>query len=103
MQNHDGEKRRIKPRKRRVEPCDQTPRDGEVHVAGIVDLPRHLVPSITENRVARVRSDFLRIGDGFPGELGESGAFDRVTAFFGAEEFGLRVAGVPDPVHEEVG
>lgn len=38
MRNHAREEQGIEPRERRAEASDQTPCDGEVEIAGIVDL-----------------------------------------------------------------
>lgn len=52
MHDHAEEERRIEPRKGALEPRDQSPREGKEEVTSIVDLPRILVPPISQDRVS---------------------------------------------------
>lgn len=66
-------------------------------------LASHLVPTVAQNGVARITLDADGVLNLLPGKLGECLALDLVASALGAEELGLAVARVPNPVHEEVG
>jgi len=93
MHNHTSEKQRVKPRKRRIETGDCTPRKRKEEVAGVVDFagfaicgthesvwyPKsgrrkkekkeeaELTPPITQNRITSLCLDGHRVLDRFPG------------------------------------
>lgn len=102
MHNHDAEEDRVEPREGRVEASDQTPAESKVHVASVVNLASVLIPTIAEKSVASVGLDLLGVLDSLPGELRESLAVHLEAALLGTEHVLLRVAGIPDPVGEEV-
>ena len=103
MQNHAGEEQRVKPRERTTEARDEAPRQCKEQITRIVNLACVTVPPISQDLVAVLGLDGAGVLDGLPWELGEGFALDDCAAGLGAETVLLRVGGVPDPVHEEVG
>lgn len=103
MDDHAGEEDGVEPRERAIEAGDQAPGNGEVGITGVVDLASVAVPSIDEDRVSRFSLDGAGVLDCLPWELGEGLSLGEGSTFLGTEAILLRVGGVPDPVHEEVG
>lgn len=68
-----------------------------------MDFAGITVPPINQNRISSPGLDFAGVLDSLPWKLGESLALKESSAFFGSEPVLLRVGGVPDPVHKEVG
>lgn len=103
MHDHDGEERGIKPRKRAVEPGNQSPRTRKKYITCIVDLPRLPVPPIDENLIAVLRLDGLRVVYLAVLEVREGTALVGAAGLLLAELVLLAVGRVPDVVDAEIG
>lgn len=103
VHNHTRKEERVKPWEWATEPRDQTPSQGKIQIARIVNLAGVSIPSIDQNAVPRFRLDRARVLDSLPGQLGEGFAWHESSAFLRAETVLLRVGGVPNPVHKEIG
>lgn len=100
--NHAQEEDRVEPGEGAVEAGNETPRDGEPSIGGVVNLAGEAVPAVDENG-SLLRLDGPGVPDSLPRDLGEGLAPDNLAALHGAEAVLLAVAAVPDPVPEEVG
>lgn len=85
MGDHDREKYRIKPWERALESTDQTPGDGKINIAGIVNLAAVAVPTISQKRGARRMSEEAWILECLPWELGKRVADHESIVLHGAE------------------
>lgn len=99
--DHAAEEDGVEPREGALESGDETPRNGEPNVSGVVDLAGKTVPSIDKDSSLR-RDDSLGVVDGLPRNLGEGLAPDHLAALHGSEAVLLAVAAVPNPVPEQV-
>ena len=93
----------VEPREGAVETRNQSPCQRKVKITRIVNLACISVPPIHQDRISRTCLDGTGIRDCLPRELGECLASDESTTFLGAETVLLRVGGIPDPVHKEIG
>lgn len=75
----------------------------EIHVTGVMYLPRMPIPSIHQDAIPSLRLDCLGILDRLPRQLREGLALHQGPTLHLAEPVLLRVARVPDPVDEQVG
>lgn len=122
MRDHNGEEHRIEPREGTVESGDQTPHEGKVEIAGVVNLsgiavcvwvssrPNKLeeqlgglTPSVNKDRITLLASNSSWVFDGLPWKLRESLSQNHVSALLLAETVLLAVRRIPDPVNENVG
>ena len=103
MGDHGGEENGIEPWEGTGEAADYAPAEGEVKIAGVVDLTGVAVPAINEERIAGRGLNGRRILDSPPWELGKGVAGAVVTALAASEGVLLTVRRVPYPVDEEIG
>jgi hypothetical protein len=103
VDNHTGEEYGIEPWKWAIKPGDQTPSISKEEIAGIVNLSRIAIPSVSENRIPSLGLDDARVFNSLPRELREGLPFNQQATFLDSEAVLLRVGGVPDPIYEKVG
>lgn len=103
MYDHTGKEDGVEPWKGTAETGDQAPCQSEVGVTGVVNLAGISVPSINKDRIAGFGLDCARVLDGLPWELGEGLSLGKSSTLLRTEAILLRVRGIPDPVHEQVG
>lgn len=100
--DHAAEEEGVEPGEGAAEAGDEPPADGEVGVAGVVDLAGEAVPAVDEDGVAARRRDGRRVAHRLPRQLREGPARHEGAALRGPEAVLLAVAAVPHPVDEEV-
>lgn len=121
--NHSGEKDRVEPREGATETGNETPVQGKVKIAGVVDLaslaicgmvsnllystcdvskPGLRTPTVNQDRRTISGLESLGVLQGLPRELRESVTEDHSSSLLLAETVLLAVCRVPDPVDKEV-
>lgn len=103
VNDHTSKEDRVEPGERRIKASDQTPRNSEEEIAGVVDLAGLAVPAIGQDLVSVLGGDSLGVGDAAVLEVRESGALVNNAALLLAKLVLLAVGGIPDVVHAEVG
>lgn len=82
---------------------DKSPADCEVGIADVVNFACHSVPAIYKNAIACSGLDRLWVLDDSPWELWEALSGNELASFHLPKAILLTVAGIPNPIDEEVG
>lgn len=102
MRDHQAEECRVEPWEGTLEATDQGPSRCKIRIARVMNLPRLAIPAIAEQVIASLSGDGDRILDLLPWQLRERLAIESGATGPGAEHILLGIAGIPNPVDEQV-
>lgn len=103
MNNHAAKEDGVEPGERRIEPCNQTPRDSEEEIASVMNLTSFAIPAVAEDLVSVLRSDGFRVSDPAILEIRERRPLLHDATLLLSELILLAVGRVPDIVDAKVG